>query len=173
MTKDAEEQPDEEMFRVKSESVPSTEPSVFVDFRCITLSVLGCVYQPRSSLNSILWVLLEASLHRHDCKHFRKKKNWRKSLASKSRQSSWGHTVIIHKMKTRYTGFLNLKFLLCESPHEGWKGELQIGRKYWQTIFNKGLVCRIYEEQTKLSSFKTHTHIHKDTLHWCGHTKGK
>ena len=74
MTKDAEEQPDEEMFRVKSESVPSTEPSVFVDFRCITLSVLGCVYQPRSSLNSILWVLLEASLHRHDCKHFRKKK---------------------------------------------------------------------------------------------------
>ena len=54
ITKDIDEQPDEEVPKVRSGRVLSREPSVLMDLRCTTLLGHGCVYQLRSSPNPIL-----------------------------------------------------------------------------------------------------------------------
>lgn len=52
--KDIDEQPDEEIQRVKAGGVPSTGASLPVELGCATLPAHGCVYQPGSSLYLVL-----------------------------------------------------------------------------------------------------------------------
>ena len=56
--KDADEQTDEEVHRVRSGSVPRTAASVPAELGCIALLVCGCVHQPGSSLNPVIWGFL-------------------------------------------------------------------------------------------------------------------
>ena len=54
MIKDTGEQPDKEIHRVKSGTVPRTGASVPVDLGCATLLAHTHVHQPRGSLNPVL-----------------------------------------------------------------------------------------------------------------------
>ena len=54
MTKDTDEQPDEEIPRVRSGKVPSAGASVPVELGCVTLSERGCVHSSRSSPKPML-----------------------------------------------------------------------------------------------------------------------
>ena len=54
MIKDTDEQPDEEIHRVRSGRVPSAGASVPVELGCITLLVCGCVHPPGSFRKSML-----------------------------------------------------------------------------------------------------------------------
>ena len=54
MTKDTDEQPDEEKHRTRSRRVMSAGASVLMELGCTTLLVRECVHQRRSSLNPIV-----------------------------------------------------------------------------------------------------------------------
>ena len=66
MIKDTDEQPDEEVCRVRSVRVPSAGPSVPVELGCTALPVHECIHQHRSSLNPIplgfLWRLHQVGM---------------------------------------------------------------------------------------------------------------
>lgn len=59
MIKDMDEQPFEEIHRVRPGKIPSTGASVLGELGCITLLVHRCVHQPESSLNPIPLRLLQ------------------------------------------------------------------------------------------------------------------
>ena len=56
--KETDEQPDEEIHRAKSGKIQSTRASDPEELGYVTLQVHGCIHQPGSSSNPMLWGFL-------------------------------------------------------------------------------------------------------------------
>lgn len=54
MTKDTNEQPDEEIHSVMSERGSNSGVPIPMELGCITLPLCGCIHPPGSSLNSVV-----------------------------------------------------------------------------------------------------------------------
>lgn len=65
--KDTDEQPDEELHRVRFRRALNAGASVPLQLRCATLLAHECIQQPGSNPNSVLlWFFLEDSSFRYD-----------------------------------------------------------------------------------------------------------